>query len=488
MQREEDRVHELMEDVSAGNDVGNKMVYDPHTKTVRPSSHVRDPDKGISITPKDMEHFFSGVGDPVIILADYLIDGNPHGQNTRALRLASWDNGAVFSTYILNDGANCVQGSITRVPDPGQTAAETEGLVDDIVRVFAPTTPPAQSDQPCPESDAKFSVQVRGHVFRNSSWIPAPVQIVTARQELTSRFSGLFETDILSDKEVFIAGQGSGGAPIALELAKQGVNISIIDHDRLEAGNITRHPAGLSNVGRYKVDVMSELIRDKNPFIRINTSRSKVSRETTDEVRSFVRRADLVICGIDEPDGRKLLNRICIEENKPLLVAGVFRRAHGGQVLRVRPRRTPCYQCFLMSLPDVARNQEISGLRDAMRLAYSDRVVKPEPGLSNDISPVSTMVVTLSIQLLLEGKSTALRSRDEDLVAPWYLWLNRREPETDYAKLDPLEFNIDGMHILRWYGIALARRADCPCCGDFVEQSAGETGTSVTPEEADAFR
>ncbi len=57
MQREEDRVHEIMEDIAAGNEVGNKLVFDDRTKTIRPAEKFHDPDQGIEITSQDMEHF-----------------------------------------------------------------------------------------------------------------------------------------------------------------------------------------------------------------------------------------------------------------------------------------------------------------------------------------------------------------------------------------------------------------------------------------------
>ena len=77
------------------------------------------------------------------------------------------------------------------------------------------------------------------------------------------------------------------------------------------------------------------------------------------------------------------------------------------------------------------------------------------------------MVAKLIIQELLKDTKTTLRSLDDDLVAPWYLWLNRREIDTQYESLEPLEFNVDGMHVLRWYGVAIERHPGCPVCGNF---------------------
>jgi hypothetical protein len=125
-----------------------------------------------------------------------------------------------------------------------------------------------------------------------------------------------------------------------------------------------------------------------------------------------------------------------------------------------------------MLLPEQAMDQEISSRRAAEGLAYTDRPVAIEPGLSTDIAPISLMVVKLVIQELLKDSETTLRSLDEDLVAPWFIWLNRREQNTQYESLEPLEYNVDGMHVLRWYGIAVERHPACPVCGDFIGEQA----------------
>ena len=119
---------------------------------------------------------------------------------------------------------------------------------------------------------------------------------------------------------------------------------------------------------------------------------------------------------------------------------------------------------------------EISSRAQAEGLAYTDRPVSIEPGLSNDIAPICNMVVKLTIQALLNESQTTLRSLDDDLVASWYIFLNRREPGTQYENLGPLEFNMDGMRILRWYGIDVKPHEKCPVCGDFNRHLAKQEG------------
>lgn len=404
-----------------------------------------------------------------------------------SLRLRELDGGEAYSTIGRGDPAGTVSGSLHCVADPETVSAEVWGSPDDTVRVFI--APPRHAEAVSDHQSSDEGVpHPRGFVLVEGKLVERLVQVVPLREELFSRTKGLFETDVLADKTVFIGGVGSGAAPIAMELVKLGIlNHIWMDDDRVEVGNVGRHVLGLSDVGRLKTKAMRERALDKNPFAEVVTSEERIGWQTKDLVREFVRKSDLVVCGVDDHEARVVLNRVCVAEKKPLIVAAAFRRAYGGQVLFVLPGQTPCYQCFLQMLPEKARDQEVSSQATADRLAYSDRPVEIEPGLSSDIAPISQMVVKLAIQHLLKGAPTTLRTLDEDLVAPWYLWLNRRERETEYEHLEPLEFNVDGMHVLRWYGIDLPRDPTCACCGDFLGLVVADENVAVTPEDAAAF-
>lgn len=55
--REQDRVHRVMSDEAQGNQAGQKLRWDPQTKTIR-AVNYDDPDRtSLEITPSDMEHF-----------------------------------------------------------------------------------------------------------------------------------------------------------------------------------------------------------------------------------------------------------------------------------------------------------------------------------------------------------------------------------------------------------------------------------------------
>src|SRR5439155_20202598 len=100
---------------------------------------------------------------------------------------------------------------------------------------------------------------------------PFNVRFADIQPELETRRSGILETTVLKDKTVLLIGLGTGGAHAAIELAKCGVgNFILVDRDRLSVGNVVRHPGGISQVGRFKVNVIRDLILEKNPDAKVS--------------------------------------------------------------------------------------------------------------------------------------------------------------------------------------------------------------------------
>ena len=393
----------------------------------------------------------------------------------------------VYSAIPVPGVKNTIPGSLLIKEAAGELDIHRVGNDEDRIRVVTFTEDLSEKPQ-SENSKTRNGFATDGFVFKNDIWVPDPVIVTPANEDLFSRSKGIFETDLVAGKWVFIIGLGSIGGPVAIELARLGLNLILMDGDRIDLHNVIRNPPGLSDIGRFKVDYYEEVIRDTNPSALVETFAVKACWENRTLLREKIRKADKTAYMADDGEGREFTNKICMEENKPIVAAGAFRRAYGGQVFIVRqPGTSPCLQCFKMALPEQAFDQEISNAEQAERLAYADRPVPIEPGLSNDIAPINQMVVKLILQELLKGKDTTLRSLDEDLVAPWYLWLNRREAETQYADLEPLEFSTDGLKILRWYGVDFERNAHCPACGDFEKSIAEAEGFEITPEDVARF-
>ena len=241
----------------------------------------------------------------------------------------------------------------------------------------------------------------------------------------------------------------------------------------MEIGNVCRHECGSSDVGRLR-QRRRVTTRPLPESCGGGVNASSSDRRRYDpHGRGRARGAGHRVRRCATPDRESTLaNRACILQGIPALYAAVFRRAYGGQVLRVIPELTPCYQCFVSGLPEMAAEREVSSAADAAGIAYSDRPVAVEPGLSSDIVPVALMMAKLAMLELLGERAGVFDSLRHDLVAPLYLWLNRREPDTDYAHWTPMGIGVEELSVLRWYGVGLTRNERCAVCGTPVLEDA----------------
>jgi molybdopterin/thiamine biosynthesis adenylyltransferase len=287
------------------------------------------------------------------------------------------------------------------------------------------------------------------------------VLFIPSHDELFSRHRGLIETDRLAGNRVAVFGVGSVGSICALELVKSGVGtIELVDHDRLELHNVARHACGVSSLGRRKVNAVRDLLLDKNPACRVETHDLDVL-ERPDVVEEIIQQADVVLIATDNNASRLLINSLCLQEPKLAVYGRAMTRACGLDVIRVRPGRSPCYQCLLHTILN-NRVEEISGPRQAEMFAYVDRPVQAEPGLSNDLMPLAHLMVKLVIQHLLQETTSELRSLDQDLTADLYFWANRRTDQ--HRGLTPMGTQGNQPSVLRWYGVDLTALPRCPLC------------------------
>jgi tRNA A37 threonylcarbamoyladenosine dehydratase len=105
--------------------------------------------------------------------------------------------------------------------------------------------------------------------------------------QLFARIAPLFDVGLLGSASVLVAGCGSGGSQVALQLAMSGVrNFSLLDMDVLEAENVIRHVCGLRYVGQDKVDALADVLRDRNPAIQIDRYK--------EDIMTYAGLADLV--------------------------------------------------------------------------------------------------------------------------------------------------------------------------------------------------
>jgi len=460
---EERRVADILRDMEGGDQEGEALHWDPGRQTISSLRHGDPTGDGLKFGNEDMGYGGIDGASGSIVATGEQLDAAAATGKAASLPFRCLDDGDVYTAVNIRDSEPSVPGKVyfSACDEVSRTRAAIKD--DECVQLFAQRSPAG-------------GWTVRGFVRRGDQWVEVPVNILPLKEDLFCRTRGILDTAVLQDKRVFVLGQGTLGSHASVGLAQCGVGYqSTLDYDRLALENVARHPAGLSQVGRYKTRAVADLIRDKNPYACTKTYEQRITWETQNLVRELVRESDLVVCGADEPTARVIVNLLCVQEGKTLILAGARRRAHAGQVLIVRPHRTPCYQCYRMSGLGKPADSEVSSSEAAARLAYSDRPVAAEPGLSNDIAPITQMVVKLAIQELVAGTDTTLRSLDEDLSASWFLWINRREVGSEFEHLQPLAYNTNGIHVMRWYGIGLQRQPACPVCGDSVSAASWDS-------------
>ena len=139
-------------------------------------------------------------------------------------------------------------------------------------------------------------------------------------------------------------------------------------------------------------------------------------------------------------------------------------------MLRVRPKDGPCFSCIYTDASMEAVQEEMSSFRQAREANQpyvGDDEVKAtiQVGLSSDIIPVANMLVKVALVELCRGKDSALATLEKDLVAPFYMWANRREQQFAGYQEDGFH-RFDKPGILRWYPMMSERKADCKTCQD----------------------
>ncbi len=295
------------------------------------------------------------------------------------------------------------------------------------------------------------------------------VTIIPSRENLYKRNKGLIELDILANKRVLIIGLGSGGSPIAVELAKAGVGqFALADFDRIELHNLSRHICSLNDLGRLKTDAVADVIKGKNPYARIDKLPIDVSKNL-DVLEEEIVKADIILCCTDNNSSRFHTSELLEKHKKIGLFGRAITRAEGGDVFIYRPGQA-CYFCLLGSDWYDQSDEEITNEASARRAGHIPAYVSAEDaeafvqvGLGADIEPINNMMVKLALVELSRGTDSGITSLEDEFQANYYIWANRRERQyTNWGSFH----NTDGMPtIMKWYGINISKDDNCVLCG-----------------------
>lgn len=153
----------------------------------------------------------------------------------------------------------------------------------------------------------------------------------------------------LSRASVAVVGIGGLGSPVCHYLAAAGVGrLVLIDDQKVEPSNMNRqvlHFEEDARLSRYKVESARMKLEALNSEVDVEALPIRLEEET-----SFVlENVDLAVDCLDNPEGRYLLNRICLERRIPLVHGAV--EGFTGHVIGLVPGG-PCLRCVFPALPD----------------------------------------------------------------------------------------------------------------------------------------
>ena len=126
----------------------------------------------------------------------------------------------------------------------------------------------------------------------------------------------------LSNLKISIIGAGATGSATALLLTRLGVGeLCLIDKDTIEESNLNRlHGAKISDVGKYKVDVLEKYIKDIGVGTKISTVKEWVSNLNC---IAQLKTSDIIFGCTDDHAGRILLNRFAYFYLTPIIDMGL---------------------------------------------------------------------------------------------------------------------------------------------------------------------
>lgn len=192
---------------------------------------------------------------------------------------------------------------------------------------------------------------------------------------------------------VAVIGLGGVGAYAAEMLARAGVgSLLLVDNDEVGVTNLNRQlPALHSTIGRAKIDVMAERIRDINPEIRITAVREYLNEENVASI--LPEKPDFLVDAIDTLSPKIALIQYCLGNNIPLVSSmGSGAKTDATKVRIADISKT--YQCPLAHM--LRKRLHKLGIREGFLAVFSEELPLRESMILEESENKKSQVGTIS--------------------------------------------------------------------------------------------
>ena len=272
------------------------------------------------------------------------------------------------------------------------------------------------------------------------------IELIGQPSRSFDRIRPLVDITNMQHKKVAVIGLGSGGGFGAVELAKSGVgSFTLVDFDRLQVENISRHSCGLADVGRWKTRAIRDKILQHSSSAVIECYEIDVT-EQTELLESIVASVDLVFVATDNEISKYMINEACVSNRVPAVYGGVYERAFAGEVVLVTPDHGGCYACVRHGLANTSGTMSV-----ALGGDYTDEPdISHEPGLGIDVGFIANLHVRIALSAL-EGSIAIFNNPEDQMI----IWVNSAKPSDGPLFGTPLSR----------YFVTVPRVPDCRTCG-----------------------
>ncbi|MFP4045709.1 MAG: HesA/MoeB/ThiF family protein [Candidatus Aenigmatarchaeota archaeon] len=170
------------------------------------------------------------------------------------------------------------------------------------------------------------------------------------------KFLGEEGQEKLEESRVLIVGCGGLGSHVADILARSGVNLRLVDDDRVEETNLHRTIFQKKNVGKAKTESLKEILSDSSN-VDIEAHEEKFRRENG---TSLVKDVDVAVDCLDNMNSRLILNRVCLKTKTPL-IHGTIQGQKGRTMTFTFRKGEACLQCLYQGKEDGSEEEGILG-------------------------------------------------------------------------------------------------------------------------------
>ena len=173
----------------------------------------------------------------------------------------------------------------------------------------------------------------------------------------TERLLGSIDLDHMHDSLVSIVGIG-GANGIAEDLVRSGLGkISLIDFDVVDESNLATQGYYINDIGRLKIDALSERLLNINPDLEVTKSSRSFLDLNENELLELIGDSKIILMMTDDFYAQRRGNLISLKYKIPTVFAMMYPEAVGAEVTFNIPGVTPaCHRCATSPRYDAYKN------------------------------------------------------------------------------------------------------------------------------------